>query len=109
VLPDHAGKCSRLHGHSYRFEVAVRGPVQSSGPARGMIVDFDEIERIVGDSVLAALDHQHLNDHIEYPTVENIALWIWRHLDGRLTGLDEVVLWETATACAVLRRSDFAS
>jgi len=86
----------------------VRGPVQSSGPARGMIQDFDEIERVVGESVLEALDHRHLNDHIEYPTVENIVLWIWQRLDGRLAGLDEVVLWETATACAVLRRSDFA-
>ena len=108
MLPDHAGKCSRLHGHSYRFEVAIRGPVQNSGPARGMIQDFDEIERVVDESVLEALDHRHLNDHIEYPTVENIVLWIWKRLEGRLAGLDEIVLWETATACAVLRRSDFA-
>lgn len=109
MLPNHAGKCSRLHGHSYRFEVAVRGPVQTSGPARGMIEDFDEIERIVDQSVLDELDHRHLNEHIENPTVENIVLWIWQRLEGRLPGLDEIVLWETASACAVLRRSDFSS
>ena len=86
MLPDHAGKCSRLHGHSYRFEVAIRGPVQSSGPARGMIQDFDEIERIVDESVLEALDHRHLNDHIENPTVENIVLWIWKRLEAVLPG-----------------------
>ena len=73
-----------------------------------MIVDFDEIERIVDDCVLEPLDHHHLNEHIENPTVENIVSWIWRRLDERLRGLDEVVLWETATACAVLRRSDFS-
>jgi 6-pyruvoyltetrahydropterin/6-carboxytetrahydropterin synthase len=96
-----------MHGHSYCFEVAVRGPVQTAGPARGMIQDFDEIERIVDDCVLDALDHRHLNEYIENPTVENIVLWIWQRLEERIQGLDEVVLWETATACAVLRRSDF--
>jgi 6-pyruvoyltetrahydropterin/6-carboxytetrahydropterin synthase len=25
VLPHHTGKCARLHGHSYRLEVTVRG------------------------------------------------------------------------------------
>jgi 6-pyruvoyltetrahydropterin/6-carboxytetrahydropterin synthase len=98
-----------MHGHSYRLEVALRGPLRSRGPARGMIEDFERIERIVGDRVLAALDHQNLNELIDNPTVENIVLWIWKRLDGALTRLDEVVLWETATACAVLRRSDIVS
>ena len=39
VLPFHQGKCSRMHGHSYRLDVAVRGPLQTDGPARGMIED----------------------------------------------------------------------
>jgi 6-pyruvoyltetrahydropterin/6-carboxytetrahydropterin synthase len=95
-----------MHGHSYHLEVAVRGPIRSRGPARGMIEDFDKIERIVTDRVLGVLDHHHLNDTIENPTVENIVLWIWKRLQGDLRGLDEVVLWETPTACAVLRKSD---
>jgi 6-pyruvoyltetrahydropterin/6-carboxytetrahydropterin synthase len=73
-----------------------------------MIEDFDRVERIVGDRVLAALDHQNLNELIDNPTVENIVLWIWKRLDGQLTRLDELVLWETATACATLRRTDLA-
>ncbi len=73
-----------------------------------MIEDFDRIERVVSDRVLAKLDHQNLNELIDNPTVENILLWIWKRLDGALTRLDEIVLWETATACAVLRRSDLA-
>ena len=95
-----------MHGHSYRLEVALRGPLRTRGPARGMIEDFDRVERIVGDRVLGALDHRHLNELIDNPTVENILLWIWKRLDGALTKLDELVLWETATACAVLRRTD---
>ena len=50
VLPFHPGKCARMHGHSYVLEVAVRGPLQESGPARGMILDFDEIKTIVRGS-----------------------------------------------------------
>jgi 6-pyruvoyltetrahydropterin/6-carboxytetrahydropterin synthase len=95
-----------MHGHSYRLEVAVRGPIRSRGPARGMIEDFDRIERIVGERVIDVLDHQNLDDFVENPTVENIVLWIWERLAGKLLSLDELVLWETATACAVLRRSD---
>jgi 6-pyruvoyltetrahydropterin/6-carboxytetrahydropterin synthase len=107
VLPHHPGKCARLHGHSYRLEVAVRGPLQSEGPARGMIEDFDAIKRVVRQCVVDVLDHQHLNELIENPTAEQIAMWVWTRLDGQLPGLDEIVLWETATSCAVLRRSDF--
>jgi 6-pyruvoyltetrahydropterin/6-carboxytetrahydropterin synthase len=97
-----------MHGHSYRLEVALRGPLRSRGPARGMIEDFDRVERIVNEHIVGVLDHQHLNQFIENPTVENIVLWIWQRLDGGLGRLDELVLWETSTACAVLRRSDIA-
>jgi 6-pyruvoyltetrahydropterin/6-carboxytetrahydropterin synthase len=106
VLPFHPGKCARLHGHSYRLEVAVRGPLQMQGPARGMIEDFDTIKRVVRTHVVDVLDHQHLNELLENPTAEHIAMWIWQQLDERLPGLDEIVLWETATSCAVLQRSD---
>lgn len=97
-----------MHGHSYQLEVAVRGPLRTRGPARGMIEDFDRIERIVKERILDALDHHDLNDFVENPTVENVLLWIWKRLESALTRLDELVLWETTTACAVLRRSDIA-
>jgi 6-pyruvoyltetrahydropterin/6-carboxytetrahydropterin synthase len=109
VLPHHPGKCSRMHGHSYRLDVAVRGPIQSDGPARGMIEDFDKIKRIVREHAVDILDHRTLNDLMENPTAEHIIMWIWRALENQLSGLDELVLWETATSCAVLRRSDFGA
>jgi 6-pyruvoyltetrahydropterin/6-carboxytetrahydropterin synthase len=107
VLPYHLGKCARPHGHSYRLEVAVRGPLQSDGPARGMIADFDDIRALVHREILDVLDHTSLNDAIENPTAEHIVMWIWKKLEPLLSGLDELVLWETATSCAVLRKSDF--
>jgi|SRR5579863_626271 len=106
VLPDHPGKCARMHGHSYRLEVAIRGPLAVDGPARGMIEDFDTIKSIVREHVIERLDHQTLNDLIENPTAECIVLWIWEHLAPHLSGLDELVLWETANSCAVLTRND---
>ncbi len=71
-----------------------------------MIEDFERIEQTVNDRVLDLVDHQNLNELVENPTVENIVLWIWKKLDGALLQLDELVLWETPTACAVLRRQD---
>jgi len=73
-----------------------------------MIEDFDDIKRIVRAEIVEALDHRSLNDLIENPTCERIALWMWERLDRTLAGLDELVLWETQTSCAILRRSDFS-
>ena len=72
-----------------------------------MIVDFDELERIVSVAAIDLLDHQNLNDYIENPTAERILVWLWERLAPVVDGLDELLLWETATSCAVLRASDF--
>ena len=69
-----------------------------------MVIDFDEIEKIVKSIVIDRLDHASLNDFMKNPTSEHIVLWIWERLAPVLDGLSELVLWETATACAVLRR-----
>ena len=106
VLPHHPGKCSRLHGHSYRLEVAVAGPLQEGGPARGMVLDFDELTSVVEAAVIDRLDHSSLNDLLPNPTAEHIAQWVWEQLAPRLAGLDEIAIWETATACAIVRAGD---
>ncbi|HEY5257564.1 MAG TPA: 6-carboxytetrahydropterin synthase QueD [Candidatus Baltobacteraceae bacterium] len=108
VLAFHPGKCARMHGHSYRLEVAISGPLHESGPATGMVEDFDTIATIVRREILDVLDHITLNDEIENPTAEHIVQWIWRRLLAHLPGLDELVLWETPTSSAVLRRGDVA-
>lgn len=94
-----------MHGHSYRLEVAIEGPLQTHGPSSGMVMDFDVIDRIVREHVIASLDHYTLNDLIDNPTAENILLWIWERLNERLEGLKELVLWETPSACAILRKT----
>ncbi len=106
VLPYHPGKCSRLHGHSYRLEVALEGPLAGEGPGAGMIVDFDVISRVVKNGVIGELDHRSLNELVPNPTSENVIIWIWRRLAPEFPQLTELVLWETATACAIIRKDD---
>ena len=106
VLPYHTGKCARLHGHSYRLDVTIGGPLRSDGSSRGMVEDFDDVAAAVRADVLEALDHRSLNDVLENPTAERIVAWIWARLTPRLANLRELVLWETATACAILRHDD---
>ena len=60
-------KCCRLHGHCWKVEVEVEGKILEDG----MVMDFSEIKKLK-----SGLDHRYLNDLIEQPTAENIALWI---------------------------------
>jgi 6-pyruvoyltetrahydropterin/6-carboxytetrahydropterin synthase len=106
VLPNHPGKCSRLHGHSYRLDVALEGPLQETGPAAGMVEDFEVVSQIVEAAVIAELDHRSLNDLMDNPTAERIAGWIWRRLAPQLPALVELTVWETPRACVVMKRGD---
>ena len=69
-----------------------------------MIMDFDDISRVVKREIVERLDHSSLNDTFENPTAEQIALWIWQTLAVLLPQLSEVALWETSTAAAIVRR-----
>jgi len=109
VLPHHTGKCSRLHGHSYRLEVALDGALRERGAAQGMVEDFDVVAQVVRTGVIEQLDHTSLNDLLPNPTAELLALWIWERVAERLEGLSEIVLWETPTACAVVRAGDLGT
>ena len=102
VLPHHPGKCARLHGHSYRLAVIVDRPVD---PGSGLAIDFGELKTVVNREAVDALDHRHLNDFIDNPSAEHIAVWIWRRLSPALAGLVEIELWETRR-CAVIYRGE---
>ncbi len=99
-LPRYDGPCFRMHGHNYRFFVAVEGEVD---PRTGMIADFGDIKRAVQEHVLQRVDHRTLNDVLENPTAENIARWIWEVLEPRLPGLSEVRLYEIPDSCVTYR------
>jgi 6-pyruvoyltetrahydropterin/6-carboxytetrahydropterin synthase len=89
-------KCRRLHGHSFRVEVHVSGPVE---PKQGWVQDFADIGEAF-QPIHVILDHNYLNDvaGLENPTSENLARWIWQRLKPSLPRLSKVVIQETCTA-----------
>ena len=99
VPPGH--KCARMHGHSYRVDVHVAGPL---GAATGWVIDFAEIADAF-EPVLEALDHRVLNDveGLENPTCERLAVWIWARLRPALPGLSQLVVRETESSGCVYR------
>lgn len=88
-LPGYKGKCEQFHGHTYRLEVGVEGEVGTDG----MVMDFNEMKRIVSARVIEPLDHRNLNDVFKNPTAENIASWIFRELKKEMP-ICSVRLWE---------------
>lgn len=97
-------KCERLHGHSYRVEIHVRGPV---GAKTGWIIDFAEINDAF-QPLFIQLDHHYLNEveGLSNPTSENIARWIWDHLRPSLQILNKVVVHETCTSGCIYQGED---
>jgi 6-pyruvoyltetrahydropterin/6-carboxytetrahydropterin synthase len=95
--PEH--KCSRLHGHSFRVELYLKGP--KTGP-ENWVMDFGDVKRIF-QPIYDRLDHHYLNDieGLENPTSEQIAVWIYQQCKPLLPMLSKVVVHETCTAGSI--------
>jgi 6-pyruvoyltetrahydropterin/6-carboxytetrahydropterin synthase len=94
-------KCRRLHGHSFKVEIAVAGECD---PKLGWLMDYADIATTF-KPVWEKLDHNYLNKipGLENPTSEIVAVWIWKKLKPKLPLLKEVVVAETCTVRAVYR------
>jgi 6-pyruvoyltetrahydropterin/6-carboxytetrahydropterin synthase len=94
-------KCARLHGHSWRIEVAIEGPV---GDDTGWVMDYADLKAAF-QPIYDRIDHHYLNDipGLENPTSERLAVWIWNELKPRLPLLCELVIAETCTSQCVYR------
>src|SRR4029450_11424722 len=82
----HFAPVASIHGHTYTLEVTVRGPVD---PDTGMVIDLDELKRVVGETVLARCDHTFVNDDPAFPpgvlpTTENLVRVAWDLLVAKL-------------------------
>ena len=105
-LVNYHGKCEKLHGHTYKLAVTLKG----FPDAEGMVIDFVELKAIVREKVLSKLDHAYINDVVPQPTAEYTAKWIFKELDGALLrnncSLWSVKVWETANSSAECFRED---
>jgi len=91
-------KCRRLHGHTFRVDVIVRGQVN---PDTGYLIDYADLKAAIGP-VEDQLDHQLLNEvpGLANPTSENLARWIYDRLKPAIPELSAVRVHETATSMA---------
>ena len=88
-------KCRRLHGHTYRVRVYVRGDPDERV---GWVMDFADVKTAF-QPILDRLDHYYLNDieGLENPTAEVLARWIWQRLEPRIPILSRIEIHETCT------------
>lgn len=94
-------KCGRLHGHSFKVEVTVRGPVD---PQTGWLMDFGDLKKAFAP-LEEQLDHHFLNEipGLENSTSENLARWIWDKLKPSVPLLYAVIVHETCTSTCVYK------
>ena len=81
------GKCNNPHGHghNYRLEVTVAGPIDRS---TGMVIDMVQLDSIVGREVVDRFDHMNLNlDPLfakQVSTTENLSIALFNLLQTAL-------------------------
>jgi 6-pyruvoyltetrahydropterin/6-carboxytetrahydropterin synthase len=98
------GRCANRngHGHNYTLEVTVAG---EPDPVSGFVVDLKWLKDVIEREVLSVYDHRHLNLEVPefataIPTTENIAIAVWKRLDGPVNAvagatLSRVRIYET--------------
>lgn len=101
------------HGHLYRVEVTVDGPLD---PETQMVIDLVRLDEILTETILTPLDGRHLNDAVpafasgeQLPSCEAVAAWCFRQVADRLPSTvrlarvrvaEDDTLWADCTAPA---------
>ncbi len=112
-LPCYSGPCHRLHGHTYKLQIGIKGAVDGK---TGMVCDFTVLKSIMNELV-ELLDHRCLNDvqdenfPNQNPTAELMLVWFASKMIDKLSELQPshlvlpafIRLWETPTSYAELR------
>jgi 6-pyruvoyltetrahydropterin/6-carboxytetrahydropterin synthase len=98
------GPATRLHGHTYRVEIALRGP---SLQADGTLCDLGPLQETV-QQVVSALHYRDLDEHDglagKNTTAEVVAHYLWTEIASHIRGEGvtelAVRLWESPQAYA---------
>jgi 6-pyruvoyltetrahydropterin/6-carboxytetrahydropterin synthase len=124
-VPNHKSKCRNPHGHRYRMEVTVSGPliIEEGNSSEGMVYDFGDIKEIMKAHVHDVLDHGFMiYKHDELcgmfeecseiwniitvdfiPTAENIVKWCYDQMESHFPPgirITRVRLFETPNSWA---------
>ncbi len=79
-LPDYQGICAQDHGYDFDLRVGLQVPVSEATEQHTIAVDFVDVDAVVEEKVLALLHRSSLNDTVQQPTLERIAMWIMQQL-----------------------------
>ncbi len=127
-VPNHKHKCRHPHGHRYRLEMTVAGPVSEikGSSDEGMVCDFGDIKDHMLNKIYSKLDHCFLASEEDpvfkplahdksldlnivlvpfVPTAENILVWCQQRLLENFPSHLKLVrlrLFETPTSYAEL-------
>jgi 6-pyruvoyltetrahydropterin/6-carboxytetrahydropterin synthase len=78
----------RGHGHNFEVDVTLEG---DPDPVTGMVYDLKKLKQVLQSEVVDPFDHRFLNvetppfDRV-IPTIENLAVEIWRRVAPHFTG-----------------------
>ncbi len=121
-LYGYKGKCSNLHGHTWKVLAEVYSEnLVSEGQCRGMVIDFGDLKRelkALADSfdhtliyekntlrpeTISALESERFSlTEVNFrPTAENFAYYFFKKLTEKNFRVKRVSIWETPQNCAV--------
>jgi len=104
LLLDYKSPCQGLHGHTYKVEFLIKGPINKNG----MVIDFSLFKKHINER--CSFDHKYLNDLLDQPTAENLVEYLYKLTCKELLvirkvynlniSLVKVRVWETPTSYA---------
>lgn len=116
-LENYKGKCSNIHGHSYRVAVTFVG---NQLDEVGMLIDFHRIKILATKYIMDKYDHTDLNQSMNMvttwgknPTAENMAESFFHSFEDAIAGIetyrrdvrvDNVKVWETKDSYATFSK-----
>lgn len=123
ALHKYDGLCKNIHGHTYKLQVTLRGPINTdqNSTKLGMVLDFSELKRIVKIPIIDRFDHalavntthgmshdvKHYQDEGKFielpfqPTCENLVVYFAEIIQKELpkhVELHSLKLYETPTS-----------
>lgn len=118
-LLNHPGKCANLHGHNAEVNIVLQNQILN---AQGMIADFGDIKKSIGNWIETRLDHHLIledgdplidilkdQDILLFslptePTAENLAKLIYEEAEKHGLPVHAVTFWETKNCSAEYRK-----
>lgn len=85
-----------VHGHSYYAKATIAGKADD-----GYVIPEHQLQQIC-DGIRWKLDHKHLNNLMEVPTMEGIARFIWSELERAKLLVTRVDVWRPTVRSGVI-------